>query len=187
MFHVEQKLSSEIISLLFKGDLHPRGLAEKLGTNHMTVIRKLQDLQEENIVDFRNEGKNKIFFMKRSIEGRNAVIIAELEKQSRIIGRYPVIRSVLRSVFDLPGIRLAILYGSYAKGRAEKESDIDIFIETQDTDIKKQLEQRHSRLSVKIGMFDLSDPLVREMVKDHVIIRGVEEYIDKTGFFSKAA
>ena len=187
MFHVEQNLSNEIIHLLMKGDLHLRGLAEKLQTNHMTVSRKLRDLVKENIVDYRAEGKNKVYFLKKSIEGRNAAMIAEIYKQSRIISRYPVLRGVFASVTKLTGVHLALLYGSYAKGLATKESDIDIFIETLDGDIKKQLEQRHASLSVKIGTFDPSSPLIREIIKDHVIIRGVEEYFDKTEFIPKTA
>lgn len=183
MFHVEQKLSSGIIDLLVKGDLHPRGLAEKLGTNHTTVLRKLRELQDNNIVDCRTEGKNKIFFVKRSIEGKNAVLVAEIAKQSHIISRYPVLRGIFKFIQEMPEVHLALLYGSYAKGLATQGSDIDIFIETLNADVKKQLEGRHSALSVKIGAFDPSGPLIREIMKDHVIIRGMEEYFEKTGFF----
>ncbi len=181
MFHVEQNLTNEIVALLMHNDLHARGIAVKLGTNHMTVARVLQSLMEENVVDYRAEGKNKVYFLKNSIEGKNAAMTAEIYKQSRIISRYPVLRGVFASVAKLPGIRLALLYGSYAKGLATRTSDIDIYIETPDTATKKQLEQRHSSLSVKIGTFDPSSPLIREIIKDHVIIRGLEEYFDKTG------
>ena len=187
MFHVEQNLANEIIHLLMKGDLHPRGLAEKLQTNHMTVSRKLHDLVEENIVDYRTQGKNKVYFLKKSIEGRNAIMITEIYRQSRVLHRYPVLRGIFKSVQEMQKISLALLFGSYAKGLATKESDIDIFIETQDMDVKKQLEQRHSSISVKIGTFDPASPLIREIIRDHVMIRGVEEYCDKTGFFTKTA
>jgi len=180
MFHVEQNLTNEIVALLMQNDLHARGLAGKLDTNHMTVARILRSIMEENVVDYRAEGKNKVYFLKNSIEGKNAAMIAEIYKQSRIISRYPVLRGVFASVAVLPGVRLALLFGSYAKGLATTTSDIDIYIETLDADVKKQLEQRHSSLSVKIGIFDPSSPLIREIIKDHVIIRGVEEYFDKT-------
>ena len=183
MFHVEQNLTNEIVLLLMQADLHARGLAGRLDTNHMTVARVLRNLTEANVVDYRAEGKNKVYFVKKSIEGRNAAMIAEIYKQSRIISRYPVLRGIFASVAQLPHVRLALLFGSYAKGQATKTSDIDIYIETSDADMKKQLEERYSLLSVKIGMFDLSSPLIREIIKDHVIIRGVEEYFDKTGFF----
>ena len=185
MFHVEQNLTNEIVALLQQANLHPRGLAEKLQTNHMTVARKLRHLVDENIADYRTEGKNNVYFLKKSIEGRNAAMIAEVYKQSRIVSTYPVLRGIFQEVQEMREIPLALLYGSYAKGLPTKDSDIDIYIETLNSTLKKQLEQRHSLLSVKIGEFDPKSLLIREIIKDHVIIKGVEVYFDKTGFFEK--
>ena len=178
-------MTNEIVALLIKEDLHTRAIAEQLKSNHATVLRKLRNLTEENIVDFRMEGKNKVFTLKRTIEGRNAAMIAEICKQSSVVSRYPVLRGIVQAIQAMPEIPLAILYGSYAKGLATKGSDIDIYIETSDSHKKKQLEQKHSLLSVKIGVFDTKNLLIREIMKDHVIIRGVEVYFDKTGFFKE--
>ena len=187
MNHVEQNLTNEIVALLLKEDLHTRAIAERLASNHATVLRKLRDLTEDNIVDFRAEGKNKVYSIKKTLEGRNAAIIAEMYKQSMAVSRYPVLRGIIRAVHDMPDIPLALLYGSYAKGLAKKDSGIDLFIETLNTSSKKQLEQRNSSLSVKLGDFDTKNLLIREIIKDHIIIKGVEVYFDKTGFFEKTA
>ena len=56
-----------------------------------------------------------------------------------------------------------------------------------DVQKKKQLEKKNASLSVKIGVFDTKNLLIREMMKDHIIIRGVEVYFDKTGFFKETA
>jgi predicted nucleotidyltransferase len=182
MFHVEHNCANEIVALLLQADLHPRGLAEKLQTNHMTITRKLSILVSENIVDYRTEGKNNVYFLKKSIEGKNAAMIAELYKQSRIVSNYPILRGIFQAIQEKQEIPLALLYGSYAKGLQNKESDIDIYIETLNNDLKKQLEQRHSLMSVKIGEFDPDNLLIREIMKDHIIIKGVEVYFEKTGF-----
>jgi predicted nucleotidyltransferase len=181
---VEQNVANEIVALLLQADLHPRGIAEKLTTNHMTISRKLRELVKDNVVDYRVEGKNNVYFLKKTLEGRNAAMIAEIYKQTQVISRYPILRGIFKSVREMQEVSLAILYGSYAKGRAAKESDIYIYIETLNADVRKQLERRHSSLSVKTGMFDPSSPLIREIMKDHVIIRGLEEYFEKTGFIS---
>jgi len=180
MFHVEQNVTNEIIALLQQTDLHPRSIAEKLGTNHMTVSRKLQELLKDNVVDYRTEGKNKVYFIKKTLEGRNALLTAEIYKQSQVISRYPVLRGIFKSVQELQAIPLAIIFGSYAKGLAAKESDIDIYLETDNIAIKQQLVQKHSLLSVKIGTFDTESILIREIIKNHVIIKGVEVFVDKT-------
>lgn len=187
MNHVEQNLTNEIVALLLKGDLHTRAIAEYLKSNHATVLRKLRNLTEDNIVDFRMEGKNKVFTIKRTIEGRNAAMTAEIYKQSSVVSKYPVLRGIFQAIQEMPDIPLAILYGSYAKDLVNKGSDIDIYIETSDSNKKKYLERKNSLLSVKTGVFDPKNLLIREMMKDHVIIRGVEVYFDKTGFFKETS
>lgn len=184
MNHVEQNLINKIVALLLREDLHARAIAEQLNSNHATVLRKLRDLTENNVIDSRTEGKNKVIFLKRTIEARNAAMIAEISKQSAAVARYPVLRGIFKTALELPDHPLVILYGSYAKGTATKTSDIDIFIETSDSSLKKQFEQKHSLINAKIGVFDTRDLLIREIMKDHVIIRGVEVYFDKTGVFT---
>ena len=185
MKHVVQNITNEIILHLEKEELHARALSDLLRVSHITIGRRLMDLRKENILDFHRKGKNKVFFLKRSMEGRNAAMMAEIYRQSRILSRYPVLRGAFRKIQGIPEISLALLFGSYAKELAKTESDIDIFIETMDNAVKNQVEKFHSGMSVKIGPFDRNSPLVREIVKDHVIIKGFEAYFDKTRFLEE--
>jgi predicted nucleotidyltransferase len=149
----------------------------------MTIRNKLVILKEENVVDFKKEGKNKIFSLKRSIEARNYLIIAELYKQSKAIETYPILRGIIHEALKIPDVCLVLLFGSYAKGTAHEESDIDLFIETRDIHVKKDLEKRYSMLSVKTGIFDRESPLIREIQRDHIIVKGVEDYFERLHFF----
>lgn len=180
MLHMEQKLSFEIIDTLKKRELHTRALAKKLNTNHMTVARKLKRLVEENILDYRTEGRNKIYYLKKSSEARNYTIMTELHKLTQTLERYPELRNITQKVQRDERIKLAILFGSYAKETARKESDIDLFIETQEKEIKKELELINTKLAVKIGDYDRDNPLIKEIEKNHIIIKGAELYYEKT-------
>lgn len=149
----------------------------------MTIRNKLAVLAESNAVDFKKEGKNNVYFIKKSIEARNYAMMAELYNQSKTVSAYPVIRGIIHRVLEIPDIRLALLFGSYAKGTAHEESDIDLFIETGDLNVRKDMEKHQDRLIVKTGIFDRENPLIREIIKDHIIIRGVEDYFEKIRFF----
>src|SRR3990167_5644605 len=70
-------------------------------------------------------------------------------------------------------------FGTYAKGLTKKDSDIDIYIETKSRNVKKTIEEIHSKINVKIGTFDTKSPLIKGIIKDHVIIRGIEVFYDK--------
>lgn len=184
MNHVVQNLTNDIVLTLLRGPLHTRGIAEALERSHATVLRKLKEMVKDNILDFTIEGKNKVYVIKKSIEGRNAAITAEIAKQSRSIADYPLLRAVIRTVLDLPEVQFALIFGSYAKGTAHEKSDIDLFIESEDRVVKKKLEGFHPSLSVKTGVFDKDNPLVREIMKDHIIVKGVEAYFEKISFFT---
>tara|TARA_Y100000034_G_C6795701_1_gene356613 strand:+ start:413 stop:961 length:549 start_codon:yes stop_codon:yes gene_type:complete len=173
----------EIIQELLMGENHPRAIAKKLEINHMTIVRKLKCLLDDNIVDFKKVGKNKTYFLKKTIEARSYLYESEHYKLVRILRKYPELRKIIEKIHRNNKIKLTILFGSYAKELAGKNSDIDIYIETKDKNLKKALEQLNSKLSIKIGDFNLESLLAKEIIKSHVIIKGVEEYYERVRFF----
>ena len=86
MLHMEQKdYKLEIVNVLINGENHIRGIAGVLNINHMMIVRKIKEINKENIVDFRREGKNKIFCLKSNSESKEYVLMAEEYKIKRVI------------------------------------------------------------------------------------------------------
>jgi len=83
MKHVVQNITNKIVLYLENEDLHSRALSGLLGVSYITIGWKLMDLRKENAVDFSMKGKNRVFFLKRTMEGRNAAIMAEIYRQPR--------------------------------------------------------------------------------------------------------
>ena len=79
---------------------------------------------------------------------------------------------------------MIILFGSYAKGTPKKDSDIDIYLETNDNNVKTRVKETNSKLSIKIGKYNKSSLLIKEIEKNKVIIKGMEVYYEKNNFFS---
>ncbi len=182
-FHMEQNCATAIVGALLSGETHLRAIAKKLNTNHMLVSRRIRELISENVLDFYIKGKNKVYFLKKTIEAKNYVFISEFYKLNRFLKLYPVLRPIVERIQKHERIKLAIIFGSYARGMASPDSDIDIFIETKDRNLKKELEQLNSRLSVKIGSYTRSSPLIKEIEKNHIIIKGVELFYERSKFF----
>lgn len=177
---MEQKdYKIKIIEELLKNESHIRGMAVKLGTNHTTIARKVKELEKENVVDFRKVGKNKIYKLKKNIESRAYFIITEANKLLRLLERYPLLRFIISTIQNNNKISMALLFGSYAKQNAKKESDIDIYIESKNKKIKDELSHLDARLSVKIGKYNKENELIKEIEKNHVIIKGIERYYEK--------
>jgi len=187
MVHMNQNrinLEFEVVLQLIRLDSYGRDLARELDVPLTNIQRSLQSLQENNIIDFKKIGNNKIYSLKNNLIARQIIFNAENYKLLNLISKYPYLEHLLEDILKQSSSNLVILFGSYAKFRANKNSDIDLYIETKDKNIKKKLEDLHSRLNVKIGLFDNRSLLIQEIIKDHVILKGVEVYYDKIKFFA---
>ena len=91
--NIDYKL--EVVNELLKEKNHLRNLAKMLKTNHMTVLRRIKELFDSNIVDYKEEGKNKVYFLKETIEAKTTINIAECYKLIKIIRKYPNLRRII--------------------------------------------------------------------------------------------
>jgi len=173
----------KVVNELLRSNSHIRGLAQKIKVNHMNILRRIRELEHENVVDFKEEGKNKVYFLKKTVEAKNYVFMLENYKLNQILKRYPFLRGVIEKIQKDKRIKLAILFGSYAKHLAKQGSDIDIYININDNSIKREFSLLDTRLSIKIGKYDRSSLLIKEIEKNHVILKGIEIYYEKNKIF----
>lgn len=173
----------KIVKALLRSSNHIRGLANDLGTNQTTIARIVKKLYEDNVVDFKFEGKNKVVFLKKTLETKQFVFCVESMNFCDLLKKYPALRRIFELIQKKQNIKLAILFGSYAKLLAKKDSDIDIYIDTIDKQIKEEVELIDSRINVKIGRYDCDSLLIKEIFKNHVLIKGIEIYYEKNKFF----
>jgi predicted nucleotidyltransferase len=181
MVHMVQKrdnIELEIILILLNEDLHLRAIAKKLSESHSTISRRLNELLKDNIIDYKIEGKNKTFFIKKNLKAKNYIFNAERYKFIKLLNQYPELNIIIEDILN-KSKNMVILFGSYAKFKANKNSDIDIYVETKDKNIKKDLESLNSKINVKIGTFDPTDNLIKEIVKNHIILKDLEGFYEK--------
>ena len=176
MLHMEHKdYKMEIVLELLRGENHVRNIAKLVGISHMTISRKIRGLAKDNIVDFKENGKNKTYFLKKTSEAKTFSIMSENYKYLKTLAKYPTLRIIFDKIQRNKKIKLAILFGSYAKGLEKQDSDIDIYIETENGKIRREVELIDSRLSIKIGAFSSDNLLIKEIIKNHVILKGIED------------
>ena len=136
------------------------------------------------MLDVKEEGKNNVFSIKSSIEARNAVLAAEIYRLNKFVKKHPELKREILSLKEMQPI--VIIFGSYAKETETRDSDIDIFIETRDVKIRDAAAKINAKFSVKTGKYDRDDLLIKEIEKNHIIVKGFEEFYEKSRFFEKS-
>jgi predicted nucleotidyltransferase len=168
----------EIILALLKRQAHGRSLAQTLEIPLTTVQTRLDMLMKEGSIEYHVEGRNKIFLLRRTPTAKARIFMAEQYKLLKLYATYPELRIILDEITNkFQGT--IILFGSFAKFRAKKDSDIDLFLETTDRKVKEKISNVNSKLSIQLGILSKDDPLSREIIQDHIIIRGIEEFYEK--------
>jgi len=177
---MEQKdYTMEIIGELSKRKNHIRNLSRSLKINHMMVVRKINLLEKKNLVDYSLEGRNKVYFLKRNSEGRAFFLMSENYKLVKLLLKYPFLREVVEKIQKNKKIKFASIFGSYSKGTESKKSDVDIYIESEDVSLKKEYSKLDSKFSIKLGEWDKDNFLVKEIIENHILIKGAEIYYER--------
>ena len=91
----------------------------------------------------------------------------------------PKIISLLTPVFEAYKIKKAVLFGSYAKGTASEQSDVDLLVSMPVDGLKffELLERLREGLKKKVDLLDTAqlrnnETLVQEILKDGIKIYG---------------
>ena len=103
----------------------------------MIISRKMQELFNENVVNFKQEGKNKVFFIKGTEEARNYVFITEQYKLLKVLSKYPLLRNIIEKNSKRQKDKIGYTLWQLCKGLADEKSDVDIFIESNNRGIKR--------------------------------------------------
>jgi|SRR3989344_3228098 len=173
----------EVILQLLKKEAHGRELAKTLKTSLTRVQSILTELRNINVLDYKIEGKNHIYFIKKNLISKSYILNAENYKLTIILNKHPELEPIFEDIIKKSKCNLIILFGSYAKGIPKKDSDIDIYIETTEQKRKEEIQKIYDLISIKIGKFNLNDLLIKEIIKNHIIIKGGEEYYENLKFF----
>ena len=173
----------EVLLYLAKKEAHGREIAKELKTSLTRVQLILAELRDINVLDYRTEGRNNIYFIKKNLLSKSYLLNAENYKLSKLLTHYQFLEPLFREITDKYPGKMIVLFGSYAKFIPKETSDIDLYIETEDKKIKEEIQKINSSINVKIGLFNKEDLLIQEIIKNKIIINGAETFYERLGFF----
>ena len=124
MINLRSKLRQNLLAYYFlnpSADHYVRELAGILQVDPTNLSRELSRLEQEGLFNSRLRGNQKYFNLNRRYSLFNEVRRIVL----KTAGLIPILRG---AVSEIPGIKDAYLYGSFAKGEEDAKSDIDLLI-----------------------------------------------------------
>jgi len=162
----------EVIALYtgnYKAEFYLRQIAKLAKLPVKTCQNILSQLEKDKILKGKVEGKNKYFSLNLdNIQTKSYLLQAEIHKTDMFLENYPQIKTFLKSFnTNIP----IIVFGSFAKLKANRNSDMDLFIVSE-----KGQELPFHLLPYKVHQVNLSESSFMKSLKEQeIIIKEIEE------------
>ena len=139
--------------------------ARRLGISLRSYIMYENDTEKEKTIKYR-------------------FLLQELQKMDTVDEEHGIltteqIRKCCKEVLDSYQVEYCYLFGSYAKGKATEQSDVDLLISTKETGLRfyEIAERLRESLHKKVDLLDMkqlvnNETLIHEMLKDGIKVYG---------------
>jgi len=165
----------------YNGRVYGSKVAKKLNMNQKTVSNILNSLEKENILKFQREGKNKYYFLNsHNPQMKEILKVIEIGRKAEFLNKYKSLMDLLEQL-EKRSKGLLIIFGSYAKLTANKSSDLDLFLIGTMSSIRDLEETFDVKINVVKSTkrkFNPKENLIKEIMGSHIILKGVEEFIE---------
>jgi uncharacterized protein len=183
-------LKIRILSLYLEDlskSFHLREIARTIGKSHVSLIPHLREFVKEKILIVNQMGKNKVYSLNLSnYLVSDYLVVIEKIKAISFIENNSLLKKFYREFSDLK-VDL-VLFGSFARGDFNSESDVDfLVIGKLSSSLRKRIKDfglsysREFHLTIiseeEFYSFEKENPLVVEVLKNHVIFSGVEKFM----------
>ena len=139
--------------------------ARRLGISLRSYIMYENDATKENTIKYR--------FLMQELQKINAV-----DEEHGILTTEQI-RMCCKEILDAYQVEYCYLFGSYAKGKATEQSDVDLLISTKEKGLRfyEIAERLRESLHKKVDLLDVkqlvnNETLIHEMLKDGIKVYG---------------
>ncbi len=165
-----------------------RQTALKRKINYKSAYNAIFKLKKENIVDVKKHGNTSI--VKFNFNFNESVYLAESRRMKDFLKNkdFKILYRRLKEIKN--PFFICVVFGSYAKGKAQKGSDLDLCVITNDKKVSSEI---HTVLDITpfeihyieftpeefIEMLKTTEFNVgKEIVKNRVILKGIEDFYE---------
>lgn len=174
------------------------GIIKKTKTSPNLVMRYVNTLVDANVLIEERKGgvkKTHIRFLYPNLNqlGIKVFSLVETEKRIKFLNKYPEFKPIFKQMVELlqkKKIDFALVFGSFARFAAEKDSDLDMLIVGEEKNFENELSDILITLgreySVKIETKDKfkknlkEKSLYKNILKNHVLIFGESSFLKIT-------
>ncbi len=176
----ELKILAEFTSD-YNSKYYGSAIASKLNMNQKTVSNVLNKLEKQHIIKYKEEGRNKYYFLnKLNPSTKEMIKLVEVNKRIVLFEKYKKLSSLFSEI-EKRAKGITIIFGSYANFTKNEKSDLDVFVIGSVADISDLETLYNIKINIvksTIDKFKSNNLFLKEIINNHILLKGVEEFIE---------
>ncbi|MBI2675716.1 MAG: nucleotidyltransferase domain-containing protein [Candidatus Aenigmarchaeota archaeon] len=168
-------------------------IARELEEYYSFVHRTAGRLAKDDVIDKSRVGKSYICSLNMENEKTLALmVLGEIEKKDEFYGRNRelglMLEDLVKSLSTQPGVDAIVLFGSYAKGAATKESDVDILVVAgRKAEIGRTAKEMYAKYGKEINPVIITSQefrkqkekaIIKEIISGHCVLYGAKNFVN---------
>jgi hypothetical protein len=164
MFRFKSKIENEVLRYFFINQnqrAYINELARTLDLDPGNLSRKLKEFEEEGILNSEFLGKQKYYFLNKKYP-----LIKEIKKAFSMKNGLPDL--IASEMQKIKKIKQVFIFGSYAKGKFNDKSDIDVLIIGNHSlsEVSKAIMKIEKKIKREINTVDMTEAEFKKRKKD---------------------
>ena len=176
----ELKILAEFTSD-YNSEYYGSAIASKLNMNQKTVSNVLNKLEKQHIIKYKEEGRNKYYFLnKLNPSTKEMIKLVEVNKRIVLFEKYKKLSSLFSEI-EKRAKGITLVFGSYANFTKNEKSDLDVFVigsVAEISDLETLYNIKINIVKSTIDKFKSNDLFLKEIINNHILLKGVEEFIE---------
>jgi len=136
MINFRSKISQKVLSYFLlnsEEEMYVNEMARKFAVNRGNLVRKLAEWEKEGILIKTERGNLSLYKINKKYS-----LLEEMKKIAQ--KKFGLEEQLRKSFIKVEGLKMAFIFGSYAKDKLESESDIDLLLVGSHSSLKAQKE-----------------------------------------------
>ncbi len=162
-----------------------REVKKILGVSPRTAQTILSDLEKKGVLTSQLKGKIRIYVLQETAVAKDYMMLAEHYKKTAFLESDSLLREICSKIAGSCGGIVAV-FGSYAKKTQKDGSDIDVFVAGKCDRNKIREASKLYGVEISVKNYPLkafresirSDLFLKEVAGNHVILSGLEDFIN---------
>lgn len=167
MISFKSKITQKVLSYFLlnpKAELYLNEIARKFSVDRGNLVKKLAEWEKEGILKKRNKGNLSLYKINE--------LYPYLKEIKSIFRKSFGLEAELKTILSkIPGIKKALIFGSYASDKLDAESDIDLLLvgDHNTLQTQKKITKLQAEIDREINIIDMNEKEFKEKKTSELI------------------